>query len=93
MNAQLFGIEQRMGITADYTGLPEPARLSLLLEDLHRRSGRRVVVLVDEYDKPILDAIEDSDLARANRDFLRGFYGMFEVLRRASAVRFPDRGE
>ena len=42
---------------------------------LHRRSGRRVVVLVDEYDKPILDALGDSDLARANRDFLSGFYG------------------
>ena len=75
VNAQLFGIERRMGITTDYTGLPEPARLSLLIEDLHQRSGRRVVVLVDEYDKPILDAINDTDLARSNRDFLRGFYG------------------
>ena len=74
VNAQLFGIERRAGITTDYTGLPEPARLVLILEELHQRSGRRAVVLVDEYDKPILDTIRDSDLARANRDFLRGFY-------------------
>ena len=41
---------------------------------LHERSGQRVAVLVDEYDKPILDALEVPDIARANRDFLRGLY-------------------
>ena len=34
-----------------------------------------MVVLVDEYDKPILDAIEVPELANANRDDLRGLYG------------------
>ena len=51
-----------------------PGRFRRLLSELHRRSGRRVVVLVDEYDKPILDAIADPGTARANRDFLRGLY-------------------
>ena len=37
-----------------------------------------VVILVDEYDKPILDALRDPDTARANRDFLRGFYGVIK---------------
>ena len=32
------------------------------------------MVLVDEYDKPILDALDVPDVARANRDFLRGVY-------------------
>ena len=31
-------------------------------------------MLIDEYDKPILDALEVPDIARANRDFLRGLY-------------------
>ena len=31
-------------------------------------------MLVDEYDKPILDALDDPASARANRDYLRGFY-------------------
>ena len=35
-----------------------PIRFRRLLRELHRRTGRRVVVLVDEYDKPILDAID-----------------------------------
>ena len=49
-------------------------RLRDLLRALHRRSGQRVAVLVDEYDKPILDALEEPDVARANRDHLRGLY-------------------
>ena len=86
VRAQLFGIERREGLANDYADLSEPGRLALLLEELHRRSGRRVVVLVDEYDKPILDAILHSDLARENRDFLRGLYG---CLKSADAhVRF-----
>ena len=54
----------------------EPARFRRLLQTLHERAGRRVVVLVDEYDKPILDALETPDIARANRDFLRGLYSV-----------------
>ena len=33
------------------------------------------MVLVDEYDKPILEALENRQQAEANRDYLRGFYG------------------
>ena len=53
-----------------------PARLRRLIAALHERTGHRVVVLVDEYDKPILDALETSAVARANRDFLRGLYSV-----------------
>ena len=55
-----------------------PARLRRLLRELHRRTGQRVAVLVDEYDKPILDALEAPEAARANRDFLRGLYGVIK---------------
>ena len=54
-------------------------RFATLLETLHRRSGRRVVVLVDEYDKPILDAIDEPEIAEANRDDLRGLYGTLKA--------------
>ena len=47
-----------------------------LLETLHERTGQRVVVLVDEYDKPILDALDTPEVARANRDYLRGLYAV-----------------
>ena len=52
------------------------ARFRHLMEVLHERSGQRVAVLVDEYDKPILDALEVPDIARANRDFLLGLYSV-----------------
>ncbi len=52
------------------------SRLRHLIRALHAKTGRRVVVLVDEYDKPILDALRDPDLARAHRDSLRGLYGV-----------------
>ncbi|GHT04321.1 ATPase AAA [Bacteroidia bacterium] len=44
-----------------------------LLESLHRKKGNKVVVLVDEYDKPILDAIGKTEAAGI-RAFLQKFY-------------------
>ena len=61
------GIESRH----DMTGL----RLQHLLAELRQRTGQRAVVLVDEYDKPILDALGDRDTAEVNRSHLRGLFG------------------
>ena len=69
---QLAAAERRAGVASEYA--TAPGRFAALLEALHERTGRRVVVLIDEYDKPILDAIETPDVARANRDYLRGLY-------------------
>ena len=71
--AQLDGIGRRTGIRSRYD--TPASRLSHLLEALHAQAGQRVAVLVDEYDKPILDALGHPDTARANRDALRGLYG------------------
>ena len=77
--AQLDSLERRLEVASEYSTGPE--RLNHLLEALHERTGRRVVVLVDEYDKPILDALDLPEVARANRDFLRGLY---------STIKFAD---
>ena len=53
-------------------------RFRHLVRTLHREVGQPVCVLIDEYDKPILDALENPDLARSNRDYLRGLYGMIK---------------
>ena len=74
--AQLDDIEVEAGLNPRYETAPE--RFGYLIRTLHRQTGRRVVVLVDEYDKPILDALEDREVARANRDFLRGLYGVIK---------------
>ena len=49
-----------------------------MISTLHAKAGQPVCVLVDEYDKPILDALENPELARANRDYLSGLYGMLK---------------
>lgn len=63
-----------------------PARLRSLLKSLNNKTGKKVVVLIDEYDKPILDAIENVEVAKENREFLRGFYGAIKDS--AEHVRF-----
>ena len=77
--AQLDAMEKQVGVSSDYAGAS--VRFSQLIKALHERSGQRVVVLVDEYDKPILDALETPEVARANRDFLHGLY---------STIKFGD---
>ena len=74
--AQLDGVERDTGVKSAYATGPE--RLSHLVESLHRRAGQRVVVLIDEYDKPILDALDVPEVARANRDDLRGLYAVIK---------------
>ncbi len=75
--AQLDGIELQVGVRPRYETTPE--RFGYLISSLHERSGQRVAVLVDEYDKPILDALEQREIARANRDYLRGLYGVIKA--------------
>ena len=73
---QLDEIGENAEIEARYSAAP--ARFTHLIRALRRSTGQRVVVLVDEYDKPILDALPEPDVARANREFLRGFYGVIK---------------
>lgn len=53
-------------------------RFKYVLDQAYRKTGTRVVVLVDEYDKPILDAI-DTPLEEVNRDILKELYGTFKA--------------
>ena len=73
VGAQLTALEEEAEVIPrdDDTA---PARFRRLTKALHERTGQRAAVLIDEYDKPILDALETPEVARANRDFLRGLY-------------------
>ncbi len=59
----------------------EPA---ILFEDLIRRLSEKysckVVVLIDEYDRPILDNIEEPEKAKEVREYLKGFYSLLKDL-------------
>ena len=74
--AQLEALEEDAGIEPRHENGVE--RFAFLIRQLHRSTRQRVVVLVDEYDKPILDALGEADTARANRDYLRGLYSVIK---------------
>lgn len=70
--------EREMGIEADKS-LPTGLRFIELLKTAYEKSGLRAVVLVDEYDKPILDVLDyDKDLEEEHRNILKGFYSTFK---------------
>ena len=45
-----------------------------LIREAHEKYDKKVVVLIDEYDKPILDNIDNREMALNAREFLKGFY-------------------
>lgn len=63
--------EEKYNISSKSTN---PAvRLNLLISKLYEQTGKQVVILIDEYDKPILDALY-TEYEESNRQELRGFY-------------------
>ncbi|MDP3423422.1 MAG: AAA family ATPase, partial [Burkholderiaceae bacterium] len=74
---ELLHINQRaLGITCTETS--GRACFAELIRLAHETTGQRVVVLVDEYDKPMLDAITEPALARELRDGLRDLYSIIK---------------
>ena len=86
---QLRDIESDVSESSGY----DTARgcLRHLIRALHRRTGLGVVVLVDEYDKPILDAVGAPDIARANRELPARAVRNRQGLRCGGRVRLPHR--
>ena len=72
--AELTDCSRKHGITLIRSDVNEPGgALKGVIEGLYDRGGP-VVVLIDEYDKPILDKIGDLEAAEAMRTALRSFY-------------------
>ncbi len=76
--SQLTIIEKYADIDPTSSAYTGTERFQDLILNLYHHSKRQVVVLVDEYDKPILDVLEDKALARTNLDHLLGFYSIIK---------------
>ena len=74
--AILDGHEREYGVILGQEDLRE--RFTELIAALEQKTGHRVVVLVDEYDKPILDNIENPDLAVEIREELKNYYSIIK---------------
>ncbi len=51
---------------------------SELIKKLHKKTGKKVVILIDEYDKPIVDFLDEIGKAEIHRDILKSFYGILK---------------
>ena len=82
--------EKMTAIAADYNVNISTSIKSLylfnLVELLYEKFNKRVVILIDEYDKPITDHFTDPEKADANRDVLRNLYSPLKGL--DSKIRF-----
>lgn len=79
--------EEEYGKDSIYTTIGD--RFRMVLKRAHAKYGRRAVVLIDEYDKPILDVLdtrltamvdgERRTIEDVNRNILKGFYSVFKA--------------
>lgn len=53
-------------------------RFGYVIQKAYEKTGKGVVVLVDEYDKPLLQAIDNDELLEAYRIILKAFYGVLK---------------
>ena len=88
LNKYLEDGEKRYNINPDTS---EPGiRFNAILEAAHEKTGRRAVVLIDEYDMPLLEVMNTGmpspvvegdvkTLEDYNRNILKGFYSVFKL--------------
>ena len=79
LNSLLSEWEKEFGMVTDVPS-EYGLRFSRILQAAAEQTGRGAVVLVDEYDKPLLDVLEkDSELLEQNRNLLKAFYSVFKL--------------
>ncbi|MCM1153551.1 MAG: ATP-binding protein [Muribaculum sp.] len=76
--------EGKYGYT--YVGNDPGERFRLLIRKAYETTGKQVVILIDEYDKPLLDTVDNPELQNKYRNILRGLYG--NLKRMDSYIRF-----
>ena len=64
--------ERKFGMTDHRNGVNN--RLTDLIERVYRQTGKQVVVLIDEYDAPLLDVAHERNLLDTLRNTMRNFY-------------------
>ena len=53
-------------------------QFAYIIEQIHALYGKQVVVLIDEYDKPLYESLENLELNATYRGVLRGFYSVIK---------------
>ena len=77
LNAQLIGYENKYIISEKADTVA--SRFRILIETAFEKTGRQVVILIDEYDKPLVDNLGDETLTDDFRKQLQGFYSVMKA--------------
>ena len=64
--------EERFEIKAD--SIDPNIRLNTLITNIYQKTGKQVVVLIDEYDAPLLDVVHEDTSLKVLRNVMRNFY-------------------
>ena len=78
LNRSLVAWERQYG--SDPAEVSLPLRFAGVVKRASEQTGRRVVILVDEYDKPMLQAIGNESLQDEYRNTLKPFYGVLKTM-------------
>lgn len=68
---KLYGADEETGLCT---------RFQNLLVRANEKTGLRCVVLIDEYDKPLLDVIDNNELKNHNKNVFKGFFSSLKSL-------------
>ena len=78
LDAILTGLENQWGREVENN---DPAtRLEAVIKSAYKQTGKKVVVLVDEYDKPLINVMDDLETSETIRKVLKGFYGVLKSM-------------
>lgn len=78
IDRQLLIYEQEYGSAQSDETIDD--RFVTLIRKAHEKTGRKVVILIDEYDKPLLQTIENAALQKEYRETLKAFYGVMKSM-------------
>ena len=84
LNRNLVAWEKLYG--ADPAERSLPLRFAGIIDRAYHKTGQRAVILIDEYDKPLLQALHDEETQNQLRNMLKPFYGVLKTMDRA--IRF-----
>ncbi|MCQ2096977.1 MAG: ATP-binding protein [Fibrobacter sp.] len=80
MNDIFAPYEKCYGIKNDKTNQAWGSRLSALIRAANEQTSEQVVVLIDEYDAPVLEAMHNAELLEKVRNTMRDFYAPLKAL-------------
>ncbi|RUM62058.1 MAG: hypothetical protein DSY59_00845, partial [Persephonella sp.] len=76
--SNLKEIQEKLDVECDMTE-DYAIFFSELIREVYKKYKKKVVILIDEYDKPILDNIDRAEVAKECRDILRRFYSQIKT--------------